>query len=128
MGKERRQERRHDRRRLPDRLLDKWELEEHVGLDITTIYRKMKVGTFPQPLKVGKRAVRWRAADIRRWAKGLKVGTETYDPPRRQLQGRTKQWRDELQKALADGAVDLKGVPDIEILHEVKRIRREQKK
>ena len=30
-----------------DRLLDKWAVEERTSLDITTIYRKIKIGTSP---------------------------------------------------------------------------------
>ena len=47
-----------------DRLLNKWEVEERTSLDITTIYREMKAGTFPQPVRVGRRRVAWRESDI----------------------------------------------------------------
>ena len=57
-------------------LLDKWRLEEMTSLDITTIYRKMKVGSFPQPVRVGRRRVAWRASEIMRWQQELQVGTE----------------------------------------------------
>jgi prophage regulatory protein len=58
-----------------DRLLNKWAVEERTSLDITTIYRKMKVGTFPQPVRVGRRRVAWRESDIAAWQAGLEVGT-----------------------------------------------------
>ena len=58
-----------------DRLLNKWSVEERTSLDITTIYRKMKVGTFPQPVRVGRRRVAWRESDIAKWLDGLEVGT-----------------------------------------------------
>ena len=58
-----------------DRLLNKWAVEERTSLDITTIYRKMKVGTFPQPVRVGRRRVAWRESDIAKWLDGLEVGT-----------------------------------------------------
>lgn len=63
--------------RLPrsDRLLNKWAVEERTSLDITTIYRKMKAGTFPQPVRVGLRRVAWRESDIAAWLAGLEVGT-----------------------------------------------------
>ena len=57
-------------------LLDKWHIETLTSLDITTIYRKMKAGSFPQPLKVGRRRVVWRRSDIMRWQQQLPVGTE----------------------------------------------------
>ena len=61
--------------RPDERLLNKWQLEERTGLDITTIYRKMKAGTFPQPVRVGKRRVAWRESDIAAWQSSLEVGT-----------------------------------------------------
>ena len=57
------------------RLLDKWEVEDVTSLDITTIYRKMKTGDFPKPLRVGRRRVAWRQSDITAWQAGLEVGT-----------------------------------------------------
>lgn len=61
--------------RRADRLLNKWAVEQQTSLDITTIYRKMKAGTFPQPVRIGKRRVAWRESDIVAWQAGLEVGT-----------------------------------------------------
>jgi prophage regulatory protein len=58
-----------------DRLLNKWAVEKQTSLDITTIYRRMKAGTFPQPVRVGKRRVAWRESDIAAWQASLEVGT-----------------------------------------------------
>jgi prophage regulatory protein len=58
-----------------DRLLNRWAVEERTSLDITTIYRKMKAGTFPQPARVGRRRVAWRESDIAAWQAALEVGT-----------------------------------------------------
>ena len=60
--------------RIADHLLDKWQIEERTSLDITTIYRKMKAGTFPQPVRVGRRRVAWRESDVARWQSDLVVG------------------------------------------------------
>ncbi len=57
------------------KLLDKWEVEEMTSLDITTIYRKIKAGDFPKPVRVGRRRVAWRQSDITAWQAGLEVGT-----------------------------------------------------
>jgi prophage regulatory protein len=62
-------------RKQADRLLNKWAVERETSLDITTIYRRMKVGTFPQPVRVGKRRVAWRESDIAAWQASLDVGT-----------------------------------------------------
>ncbi len=48
-----------------DVLLTRREVERRTGLSRSTIYRKMSDGTFPVPLKVSDRAVRWRESDIR---------------------------------------------------------------
>ena len=48
-----------------DVLLTRREVERRTGLSRSTIYRKMREGTFPVPLKVSERAVRWRERDIR---------------------------------------------------------------
>ena len=53
-----------------NRLLRREEVEERTGLARTTIYRKMREGSFPEPLKVGARAVRWPASEIDTWLAG----------------------------------------------------------
>src|SRR5262249_51866239 len=58
-------------------LLNKHAVEKMTSLDITTIYRRMAAGTFPQPVRVGRRRVAWRTADILEWQQHLDVGTET---------------------------------------------------
>ena len=50
-----------------DRLLRREEVEARTGLATTTIYRKMREGTFPEPIQVGVRAVRWPASEIEAW-------------------------------------------------------------
>ena len=36
-------------------------------LNKASIYRRMRTGTFPLPLKLGERAVAWRADEIHDW-------------------------------------------------------------
>jgi prophage regulatory protein len=36
-----------------------------------TLYRKCKAGDFPNPCQLGDRSVRWRAAEVQQWLKGL---------------------------------------------------------
>ena len=50
-----------------DRLLRRPEVEVQTGLTRSTIYRLMRAGEFPEPLKLGPRAVRWRATEIESW-------------------------------------------------------------
>ena len=37
----------------------------------STLNRWIREGTFPRPVKLGKRAVRWRRSDIEGWLKEL---------------------------------------------------------
>ena len=50
-----------------DRLLRREEVESRVGLKRSSIYREMRAGRFPLPIKVGPRAVRWPAREIEAW-------------------------------------------------------------
>jgi prophage regulatory protein len=63
-----------NRRGTAERLLDRRVVEERTSLDITTIYRRMKAGSFPQPVRVGRRRVAWRESDIAEWQDRLEVG------------------------------------------------------
>jgi prophage regulatory protein len=49
--------------RLPDVL-------QATGLSRSTVYRMVAAHTFPAPVKVGKRAVRWRHDHVRPWIIG----------------------------------------------------------
>ena len=49
------------------RLLRRREVESLVGLKVAQIYRRMALGTFPLPVKLGPRAVRWKSNEIRAW-------------------------------------------------------------
>ena len=50
-----------------DRLLTRAEVESRVGLTKTSIYRMMRAGQFPEPLRISTRAVRWSASEIEAW-------------------------------------------------------------
>ena len=43
------------------------DVERITGLSRSTLYAMMAEGTFPKPVKLGKRAVGWREADISAW-------------------------------------------------------------
>jgi prophage regulatory protein len=86
--------------RIAERLLDKWAIEDRTSLDITTIYRKIKAGTFPAPVRIGIRRVAWRESDIVKWQQDLVQGvaplnlaalhtsrTRTRSPHRRRQRG-----------------------------------------
>ena len=46
-------------------------VEELTGLSRSSIYQMILDGTFPRPIKLGKRAVGWRAEDLERWLDNL---------------------------------------------------------
>lgn len=39
------------------------------GLSKTAIYRNIKCGLFPAPVRIGKRAVAWRTEELEEWLK-----------------------------------------------------------
>ena len=52
---------------MEDRLLNRAEVERRVGLRRSALYRLMRAGQFPVPLKIGPRAVRWPSSEIEEW-------------------------------------------------------------
>lgn len=45
-------------------ILRRGQVEQEVGLKRSTIYQRIQEGTFPRPIRLGERAVGWRASDI----------------------------------------------------------------
>ncbi len=50
-----------------DRLLTRRDIEKRCQIARTTIYRLMRAGQFPEPIKIGPRAVRWPQSEIEAW-------------------------------------------------------------
>lgn len=59
-------------------LLRRPEVERETGLSRSTIYERMQAGTFPQPLRVGPRAVRWPANEIEEWKRAQPIATRSH--------------------------------------------------
>ena len=57
------------------RILRRREVERLTLLSKASIYRQMQMGTFPMPLKLGQRAVAWRADEIHAWIASLPRAT-----------------------------------------------------
>ncbi|PTB30503.1 hypothetical protein C9I56_01780 [Paraburkholderia caribensis] len=51
-------------RRAPNAIIRRAEVESETGLSRSTIYQRIKAGTFPPPVRLGVRSVGWRVADI----------------------------------------------------------------
>ena len=50
-----------------ERLLTRREVEARAGLSRSSLYRLMRQGMFPEPIRVGVRAVRWPSSEIEAW-------------------------------------------------------------
>ena len=57
----------------PDRLLRRREVERLTGLGKSSLYRMMRAGNFPEPVRVGNHAVRWLLSTITRWMESRPV-------------------------------------------------------
>jgi predicted DNA-binding transcriptional regulator AlpA len=51
-------------RRAPNAIMRRAEVEMQTGLSRSTIYQRIKAGTFPAPVHLGERSVGWRVSDI----------------------------------------------------------------
>ena len=47
-----------------DKLLDRPAVLERIGFKTSTLYKMMRAGQFPQPIKIGPRIVRWPESEI----------------------------------------------------------------
>jgi len=52
---------------MADALLRIKTVIQATGLSSATVYRKLAAGQFPQPVRLGVRCTRWKAADVRAW-------------------------------------------------------------
>lgn len=43
------------------------ELRERLGISHSTIWRMLRAGKFPAPVRISQRVKAWRAADVERW-------------------------------------------------------------
>lgn len=51
-------------RRMPNAIMRRAEVERETGLSRSTIYQRVKAGTFPVPVHLGARSVGWHVSDI----------------------------------------------------------------
>lgn len=52
---------------IQERMLDLRSVVLRTGLSKSTLYRLIKQGSFPPPLRLAARAVRWRSEEIDEW-------------------------------------------------------------
>ena len=59
------------------RILRRSEIETVIGLSRSSIYNMMAEGTFPKPMRLGRRAVGWLESDVTDWLSNCqRVGSE----------------------------------------------------
>lgn len=44
-----------------------WQVRGHVPFGRSTLWARVRQGTFPAPVKLSERVTAWRVADVRRW-------------------------------------------------------------
>jgi prophage regulatory protein len=54
-----------------DVLLRLSDVKEQTKLGSSTIYRRIKAGTFPRPRELGENCVRWRQSEVQAWIETL---------------------------------------------------------
>lgn len=59
---------------MSERILRRPDVETLVGLSRSTLYAMIAAGSFPKPIKLGKRAVGLRAADLDAWLEARVTG------------------------------------------------------
>ena len=66
-----------------ERLLRRQEVEKIVGLSCATIYRLMRKGQFPLPIKLGGQTVRWKKSELDAYIDNCPKSSGQGHPPRR---------------------------------------------
>jgi prophage regulatory protein len=61
---------------LPDALLTINTVMATTGLSRSTVYTLMKFGTFPKPIKLSARCVRWTSRSIQDWINAVAKSTQ----------------------------------------------------
>jgi prophage regulatory protein len=56
-----------DQNKPPLKILRRDQVEERTGLSRSTIYERVKSGTFPAPISLGAKAVGWLESEVDRW-------------------------------------------------------------
>jgi len=54
-------------------LLRRYQVEHLVGLKKSAIYKMIREGKFPKPVRISDRAVAWRQEEVEQWIKSREV-------------------------------------------------------
>lgn len=55
------------KQKLTTTLMTRAEVMAALGVSTSALYRIVKAGEFPKPIRVGKQAQRWRTDQVQRW-------------------------------------------------------------
>ena len=59
-----------------ERLLNEREVAELIGVSKSTLRRMVSANEFPKPIRIGKRAIRWRKSEVLEWLASRPRATE----------------------------------------------------
>ena len=59
----------------PNALLRLADVRTLVGISSSTIYKRISDGSFPSPVRISQRSVRWRIEDLEEWIRNPIKGT-----------------------------------------------------
>ena len=54
---------------MNSQILRRPQVQERTGLSQASIYRLIRLGRFPRPIRIGVRAVGWRQEELEEWIK-----------------------------------------------------------
>ena len=69
-----------------DRLLDKKQLADYLGISVSGINSLLAHGEIPSPLRIGYKIVRWRESDIVSYLESLRTASNEHDETRKSKQ------------------------------------------
>jgi len=50
-----------------DTFLTVKEVSAHVGIGVSTVWKFVRQGEFPRPIKIGQNITRWRLSEVKAW-------------------------------------------------------------
>ncbi|MDT8330172.1 AlpA family phage regulatory protein [Roseomonas gilardii] len=65
---------------IEERLLRRAEVERITALGTSTLYRRVREGSFPAPVQIGGGAVRWRQTEVSAWLAQLRPPAVAFAP------------------------------------------------
>ena len=65
---------------MEQKILRRSEVQRVTGLSKATIWRLVKMGDFPRPIRLGARAVGWKSSEIADWIESRPRATSENQP------------------------------------------------